>query len=85
MTIKKMHVGPQGKRERYFLTEEGENLAWFDTLGEAALVLRYISGGNMTPEDQRTALQLMGWHHQSTTDLYRKNGTEMEPAEGRMT
>ena len=83
MTIKKMYVGQRGKQKRYYLTEEGESVAWYDTLGEAALVLRYLSGGNMTPEDQRQALQLMGWHHQGTTDVNRKMEPEMEPSERR--
>lgn len=41
---------------RYFIeTEGGGAVAWFDELDTAALVLRYLTGAYMTPEDVAAA------------------------------
>lgn len=50
---------------RYHIQEDsgaGANpyrLAWFDTLEDAAMVLRYLKGGYMPKEDQEIALNLI--------------------------
>lgn len=43
-------------KRRYFIeTAEEGVVAWFDELDTAALVLRYLTGANMTPEDVAAA------------------------------
>ncbi len=51
-------------RTRYYIQEmdgrsQPNTIAWFDTLGEAAVVLRYLKGAWMENGDQRTALRLI--------------------------
>lgn len=44
------------QNRRYFIeTAEGGTVAWFDELDTAALVLRYLTGADMTPEDVAAA------------------------------
>ena len=44
------------------LTGKPRTVAYFDTLENAAMVLRYLKGANMPFDDQNTALSLMaGW------------------------
>ena len=39
------------RNRRYYIeTAEGGTVAWFDELYTAALVLRYLTGADMTPE-----------------------------------
>ena len=50
------------ENKRYYLLEmaKGEKfgaLASFDTLGKAAIVMRYLKGANMPQTDQEKALQ----------------------------
>ena len=49
---------------RYYLkepdgTERAAIVAWYDSLEEAALVLRYLKGAWMSSEDQKAALRLI--------------------------
>lgn len=44
------------QNRRYFIeTAEGGTVAWFDEPDTAALVLRYLTGADMTPEDVAAA------------------------------
>ena len=44
------------QNRRYFIeTAEGGTVAWFDELDTAALVLRYLTGADMTPEEVAAA------------------------------
>lgn len=45
-----------GNKRRYFIeTAAGQPVARFDELDTAALVLRYLTGADMTPEDVAAA------------------------------
>lgn len=45
-----------GTERRYFIeTAAGRPVAWFDELDTAALVLRYLTGADMTPEEVAAA------------------------------
>ena len=51
-----------GNRYSILETEDGVNkntIAWFDSLEDAGLVLRYLKGAWMPKEDQITALRLI--------------------------
>lgn len=44
------------QNRRYFIeTAEGGTVAWFDELDTAALVLRYLTGADMTQEEVAAA------------------------------
>lgn len=46
----------KGNKRRYYIeTTAGKPVAWFDELDTAALVLRYLTGAEMTPEDVAAA------------------------------
>lgn len=57
MTIKRME--PKKGRVLYDLVEGEAIVARFTSLEEAALVLRYMEAGNMTPEGQEKALEAL--------------------------
>lgn len=59
MTIEKMNIGPHSKKTVYRLTESGATVAQFDTLEEAALVLRFINAAPMTEREVDAALITM--------------------------
>ena len=60
MKIKRMDAGRgQSRRVLYDLTNEEAIVARFSSLEEAALVLRYMVGGNMTEEAQERALEAL--------------------------
>lgn len=59
MTIKKLNIGPHCKKTVYQLTEDGDTVASFTTLEDAALVLRYITGGNLRDADLEDARAIM--------------------------
>lgn len=47
-------------RRRYFIeTDAGKPVAWFDELDTAAVVLRYLTGAQMQPEDIKAARNAM--------------------------
>lgn len=54
MEIQKQNTGPHGKTIKYVVCSSSE-LARYDTLDEAALVLRYLTGANMTADDAAEA------------------------------
>lgn len=57
MKIKRMDVGRgQSRRVLYDLVEGEAIVARFSSLEEAALVMRYMAGGNMGQADMDTAL-----------------------------
>lgn len=46
---------------RYFImNDEGRNIAYFDSLAKAGLVMRYLQGANMPPDDCAHAIDIMG-------------------------
>lgn len=50
----------KGNRRRYFIeTDAGKPVAWFDELDTAAVVLRYLTGAPMQPEDMKAARNAM--------------------------
>jgi len=54
MTMYYIHL--KGNKRRYYIeTTAGKPVAWFDELDTAALVLRYLTGAEMTPEDVAAA------------------------------
>lgn len=56
MTIFYCYITENKRSRRYFIeTAEGGTVAWFDELDTAALVLRYLTGADMTPEDVAAA------------------------------
>lgn len=59
MTIEKVNIGPHSKATVYDLTESGATVARFNTLEEAALVLRYLTGGNLRDADLEDARAIL--------------------------
>jgi len=59
MTIEKKNIGAYGKTTVYSISEEGREIARYKTLEEAALVLRYMSGANMTETDMEAARAIL--------------------------
>ena len=59
MLIEKFSPG-RGKPDRYFIkNNDGTTLTRFDNLEDAALVLRYINGGNMGDQERQAAVSAM--------------------------
>lgn len=54
MTMSYYYIA-ENKRRYFIETAEGGSVAWFDELDTAALVLRYLTGADMTPEDVAAA------------------------------
>ena len=51
MTIFYCYITENKRSRRYFIeTAEGGTVAWFDELDTTAIVLRYLTGADMTPE-----------------------------------
>ena len=55
MEIQKQNTGPHGKTIKYVVYSSSSELARYDTLDEASLVLRYLTGANMTADDAAEA------------------------------
>lgn len=60
MTIKQVNTGAHGCKTRYFIENESrETVAYFDSLDEAGVVLRYLSGAPMLERDAEAARAAM--------------------------
>lgn len=61
MFIKAIYT--KGTQRRYFICEKNgvneTDIAWFDDLEKAALVMRYMKGSTMRPQDQEEAILLL--------------------------
>lgn len=59
MLIERQNVGAHGRRIIYALKDDGREIASFDTMEDAALVLRYLNGGNMDKQERQHALEAL--------------------------
>ena len=65
-------------RIRYFINNNrNSSVAWFDTLAEASLVLRFLTGAAVRPKEQLQALEAIRAYDGRLEELYArksKNG-----------
>ncbi len=58
----------RGKRTVFSIVEGSDRLADFATLEDAAFCFRYLTGGDMTPEERLGALELFRQCDERTRD-----------------
>lgn len=67
-----LHTVRENHKARYCIQEMDKGrdygeIAYYDCLEQAAIVLRYLKGGNMPKEDQQTALRyIFEWDARET-------------------
>lgn len=59
MTIEKKNIGAHGNTTVYAITNKGREIIRYNTLEEASLVLRFMSGANMTEPHMEAALAIL--------------------------